>query len=97
MSPDLGKAALLALISRSLSGPGEHPPSGLLAALAPNPCRHRIAEVIRKEIEVASSLTFFSEEEEGLRPPVIYIRIVMDWGLVTCCHGFLMGIMGVEV
>ncbi|KAJ1108561.1 hypothetical protein NDU88_005937 [Pleurodeles waltl] len=58
---------------------------------------HGTEEVILKEIEVASSLTFFSEEEEGLRPPVIYICIVMDWGLVTCCHGFLVGIMGVEV
>ncbi|KAJ1110433.1 hypothetical protein NDU88_007784 [Pleurodeles waltl] len=30
-------------------------------------------EVISKVIEIASSLTSFSEEEEGLRPSVIYI------------------------
>ncbi|KAJ1122427.1 hypothetical protein NDU88_000914 [Pleurodeles waltl] len=47
-------------------------------------------EVIPKVNEVASSLTSFSEEEEGLCPSVTYILIwTLDWlwvAMVTCGH-----------
>ncbi|KAJ1110698.1 hypothetical protein NDU88_008046 [Pleurodeles waltl] len=46
-------------------------------------------EVIPKVNEIASSLTSFSKEEEGLCPSATYILLVMDPGLVMVCHGYL--------